>query len=70
VARGSHGGADPKIVGEFLRFVREGGGTDTSPLAARESIAAGCAATESLRHGGIPQRVPPVPARLAGYFTH
>jgi predicted dehydrogenase len=63
VQRGSHGGSDPRIVGEFLRYVREGGHTDTSPLAARESIAAGCAATDSLRHGGGPRKVPaPLPA--------
>ena len=57
IQKGSHGGADPKIIGEFLRYVREGGHTDTNPLAARESIAAGCAATHSLRHGGIPQHL-------------
>ena len=67
-ARGSHGGADPGIMTEFLRFARDGGQTDTSPIAARESVATGCRATESLRHGGIPLRVPPVPARLAAYF--
>ncbi|WP_432080810.1 Gfo/Idh/MocA family protein [Streptomyces sp. WAC 04229] len=51
---GGHGGADPLLVEEFLRFVREGGRTDTSPVAAREAVAAGCAATESLRAGGTP----------------
>lgn len=69
VARGSHGGADPAIMTEFLRYARDGGHTDTSPIAARESVAAGCRATESLRAGGIPLRVPPVPARVAGYFA-
>jgi predicted dehydrogenase len=68
VARGSHGGADPAIMSEFLRFARDGGRTDTSPIAARESVATGCRATESLRAGGIPLRVPAVPARVAGYF--
>lgn len=63
VARGTHGGADPKLIDEFVRFARDGGATDTSPLAARESVAAGCAATDSLRHGGLPQKVPaPTPA--------
>jgi predicted dehydrogenase len=58
-AEGGHGGADPLIVAEFIRFVREGGATQTSPIAARNAVAAACAATESLRHGGIPVEVPP-----------
>lgn len=58
IARGTHGGADPLLIDEFVRFAREGGATDTSPLAAREAVAAGCAATDSLRHGGTPQKVP------------
>jgi hypothetical protein len=56
-----HGGADPAIVSEFLRYVREGGETDTSPVAARYAVAAGCAATESLRNGSVPVAVPPAP---------
>ncbi|MDQ3813446.1 MAG: Gfo/Idh/MocA family oxidoreductase [Armatimonadota bacterium] len=67
---GGHGGADPRIVAEFLRFVREGSKTNTSPLAARQSVAAGCAATHSLRHGGIPVAVMPVDAQLANYFEN
>ena len=70
IQRGTHGGADPKIIGEFLRFVREGGHTDTSPLAARESIAAGCAATDSLRHGGIPQKVPAPSPAIVKWFKN
>ncbi|RYF40631.1 MAG: gfo/Idh/MocA family oxidoreductase, partial [Cytophagaceae bacterium] len=46
--QGGHGGADPRIVAEFLRFVREGRSTYTSPLTARFSVAAGCAATTSI----------------------
>ncbi|MCC6416117.1 MAG: Gfo/Idh/MocA family oxidoreductase [Opitutaceae bacterium] len=68
VEKGSHGGADPKIIAEFLRYVRHGGKTDTSPLAARESIAAGCAATDSLRHGGVLQNVPAPRADLVKWF--
>ncbi len=60
-ATGGHGGADPEIVGEFLRFVRDGEPTLTSPVAAREAVAAGCAATESLRAGGAAVDVPPAP---------
>ncbi|HWA86365.1 MAG TPA: Gfo/Idh/MocA family oxidoreductase [Opitutus sp.] len=61
VSRGAHGGADIAIMREFLRFAREGGSTETSPLAARESVATGCIATESLRNGSACLRVPPPP---------
>jgi predicted dehydrogenase len=64
-----HGGADPLIIDEFCRFAREGGATDTSPVAARMSVAAGVAATLSLRSGGVPQDIPPVDPDLASYFT-
>jgi len=66
---GGHGGADPSIVAEFLRYVREGGATDTSPVAGRYAVAAGCAAAESLRNGGNTVVVPPVPDELAAYFA-
>ena len=63
-----HSGADPLIVAEFVRFVREGISTQTSPLAARHSVAVGCAATYSLRNGGIPIDVAPVEPEIAAYF--
>lgn len=66
---GTHGGADPKIVAEFVRYVREGGKVLTSPIAARNSVAAGCQATESLRNGGVPLDIPPVPKNIADYFN-
>ncbi|MBS0663903.1 MAG: Gfo/Idh/MocA family oxidoreductase [Verrucomicrobia bacterium] len=69
VGRGTHGGADPKIMDEFLRFARHGGHTDVSPLAARESVATGCQATASLRAGGVPLPVPPPSAALRRYFA-
>lgn len=68
VAGSGHGGADPLIVDEFLRFVREGGRTDTSPVAARMAVAAGYGATESLRTGGVVRAVPPLDAELIAYF--
>jgi len=68
VSRGTHGGADPMIMAEFLRFARHGGRTATSPLAARESIATGCMATESLRAGGAVRTVPRVSPALAAHF--
>ncbi|NGO75407.1 Gfo/Idh/MocA family oxidoreductase [Streptomyces sp. YC504] len=67
-ADGSHGGADGRIIEEFCRFVREGGVTDTSPVAARMSVAAGELATRSLRDGGTPYDVPALDADLVRYF--
>jgi hypothetical protein len=56
---GGHGSADPRIVAEFLQYVRTGGATLTGPLAAREAVAVGCAATQSLRAGDGAIDVPP-----------
>jgi predicted dehydrogenase len=69
VGRGTHGGADPRIMAEFIRYARDGGKTSISPLAARESVATGCQATESLRRHGVPLKVPPVTASLRRYFA-
>ncbi|MDB6094952.1 MAG: oxidoreductase [Verrucomicrobia bacterium] len=68
VGRGTHGGADPMIMAEFLRFATDGGKTATSPLAARESVATGCQATASLRANGVPLKVPPPSAAIRKYF--
>ena len=62
---GGHGGADPAVVEEFLRFVREPRPTLVPPLAARQAVAAGWAATASLRQGGVPVAVAPLPESLA-----
>lgn len=67
-AQGSHGGADPRIVAEFVRYIREGGNIKTSPIAARQSVAVGCQATHSLRHGGNPMEVPKIPDEIRAYF--
>lgn len=64
-----HGGADPAIVAEFLRFVRDRVPTLTSPVAARQAVAAGCAATRSLREGGRPVDVAPLDPALHAYFA-
>lgn len=66
--QGGHGGGDPSIVAEFLRYVREGGPTRTSALAARYSVATGCKATESLRSGSVPKAVPKLAPELVAYF--
>ena len=67
-ATGGHGGADPGIVDEFLRYVREGGKITTSAVAGRNSVAAGYMATQSLRDGGTPRDIPPVDPEVAAYF--
>ena len=67
---GGHGGADPAIVDEFIRFVREDALPSTSPVAARYSVAAGCVATECIRSGADAAAVvPPLDEALASYFT-
>lgn len=65
---GEHGGADARIVQEFLDCVRGLTQPSTPPFAARQAVAAACAATHSLRHGGIPVELPcyspPLPNNL------
>ena len=68
-AQGGHGGADPRIVNEFVSYVREDDPITTSPVEARDSVAAGCAAAHSLRHGSIPVDIAPVPEDIAQYFA-
>jgi predicted dehydrogenase len=65
---GLHGGADLLLVQEFLRFVAQGGQTETSPVAAREAVAAGYAATTSLRSGGTPMPIEALDPLLVKYF--
>ncbi|MEU4602813.1 Gfo/Idh/MocA family oxidoreductase [Kribbella sp. NPDC023972] len=69
-ADGGHAGADPRLVDEYVRFVREGGATLTSPVAARAAVAAGYAATTSLRDNGTPIDVPPLDPALVTYFDN
>jgi hypothetical protein len=66
---GGHGGADPLLIAEFLRFARDGGATETSPIAAREAVAAGVLAAQSLRTGGGALDIPALPAAWVEYFT-
>lgn len=66
---GLHGGADPDLVTEFLRFAVHGGPTRTSPIAARQAVAAGVAATVSLRAGGVRTEVAPLDPDLVRYFA-
>jgi predicted dehydrogenase len=57
---GGHDDADQRTVREFLDYVTRGIPTVTSPIASRQAVAAGIAATESLRHGSVPVAVPPL----------
>jgi predicted dehydrogenase len=66
---GGHGGADDKIVGEFLRYLRGEDKMSTSPIAARYSVAAGCQAAASIRNGFAPYDVPPVDPVLEAHFA-
>ncbi|MDN5725044.1 MAG: Gfo/Idh/MocA family oxidoreductase [Propionibacteriales bacterium] len=66
---GGHGGADPKLINEFLIFARDGGPTETSPVAARMSVAAGCMATDSIRGRGETLAVPPLSAEVLAWFA-
>ena len=68
-ADGGHGGADPRLIAEFLRFAAEGGPTETSPVAARAAVAAGVLATESLRTDGSAKQVPALSEELLAYFA-
>ncbi|MEU3332008.1 Gfo/Idh/MocA family protein [Glutamicibacter creatinolyticus] len=63
-----HGGADPGLIAEFLRFASDGGATQTSPLAARAAVAVGDLGAQSLRSDGSSQSVPPLDAELVNYF--
>lgn len=66
---GSHGGADPRLIAEFLQVVRGQAKSTTSPVGAREAVATGCAAADSLRAGGVLTDVPEVPADVVAYFA-
>ena len=65
---GSHGGSDPAIVREFLRFVRDGIKTNTSPIAARNSVAVGVLGHKSMRSGCNAEKIPQLPKDLLKYF--
>ena len=67
---GSHGGSDPAIINEFLRFVRDGIKTKTSPVAARNAVAVGVLGHQSMRAGCHALKIPLLPRDLIRYFEN
>lgn len=55
---GTHGGADPLIVDDFIRCLREEEIWGATPWDARMAVAVGCKGAESLRSGGQPYDIP------------
>ncbi|UYO98752.1 Gfo/Idh/MocA family oxidoreductase [Microbacterium sp. M28] len=66
---GGHGGADPLTVAEFVEFVRNGSATQTSPVAARDAVAAGVGGALSIRSGSQPFEIPALPEGLLNYYA-
>jgi predicted dehydrogenase len=62
--QGSHGGADPLIVQNFIDYLRGKARPAVTPQDARYAVAAGCAGAESIRNGGQPVDVAPLPPDL------
>ncbi|RZS91627.1 putative dehydrogenase [Motilibacter rhizosphaerae] len=64
-----HADADLLTMREFLDHLADGAPTVVSPVAARQAVAAGALAAQSLRSGSVPLDVPPLPAAVAAHFT-
>jgi len=58
---GTHGGCDPVICEQFLDYVLEDKEPAATPIDGRMAVAAGVCGAESMRRGGIPIDVPPLP---------
>jgi predicted dehydrogenase len=56
--KGSHGGADPLVVADFIRYLRTGKFEGASLLDARMAVAAGALGSDSLRDGSTPRDIP------------
>ncbi len=67
-APGGHGGADPRIVQEFVDYVKTGCKISTSAVAARFSVAAGCMATKSIRTNSMPYDVTQLDPKIRAHF--
>lgn len=68
-AASGHEDADLLTMTEFFNLLVDGTPTVVSPIAAREAVAAGSLAAQSLRDGSVPLTVPELPAHVAQYFS-
>lgn len=57
---GSHGGADPLLLQDFVEFLRGGESEGATVYDARMAVAAGCMGAASLRDGSLPKEIPPI----------
>lgn len=64
-----HVSADARILREFFDFLRGRGDLSSTPLNARDAVAAGVCATESLRNGSTPVLVPEVSSTVSGFYS-
>ncbi|MEZ0494076.1 Gfo/Idh/MocA family protein [Kineococcus sp. TBRC 1896] len=64
-----HEDADVATMTEFLAHVADGAPTLVSPVAAREAVATGSLAAQSLRSGSVPLQVPELPDDVVQHFT-
>jgi predicted dehydrogenase len=67
---GSHGGSDPEIVQTFINFVKHNSLTNTSPVAARYSVAAGYMGADSIRNGSNARVIPGLSSEILEYFAN
>ncbi|MDR0932321.1 MAG: Gfo/Idh/MocA family oxidoreductase [Victivallales bacterium] len=67
---GTHGGSDVFIVQNFIDFIRCGRKTNTSPIAARNSVATGVKGHESMRGGCNRCDIPPLSPDVIEYFEN
>lgn len=58
---GAHGGSDTLICKDFVDLILDNKQPLVNPVAGRMSVAAGCAAAESMRSGGKVVEIPPLP---------
>jgi len=55
---GGHGGADPQLLEDFVRFLRGGVSAGAKPIDARNAVAVGCCGTDSLRQDSSLRMIP------------
>ena len=66
-AQGGHGGADPQICRDFVDMLVHDKTPKATPLAGRMSVAAGVAATESIRNNSKLVEIPEIPEDLKDF---